>query len=339
MLDSYAPLPTTLGLRRQPALAERFLTPPGFVWGIFPTEGAMLRWGHLAADKPRIECVFVGGFGDFIEKQFETFRDLAARGISVWTMDWRGQGGSTRPKRWPHRPRARRFDRDADELAQFAAAKLQSGLPRVLIAHSMGGAIGLLCLHRHGGLFDAAVLSAPMLGVPIGPTPPVLLRALTGPARLTGLGICHLPGRKRWPYPPPTPEHSRISSDAERCRIRHAWISSNPALRLDQPTYGWLDPALSLIGRIGKRRFLAGITTPILLGSAGRERVVAPAAHHRAARLLPDCTLVELPESKHEPFLERDTIRNAWLDEIERFLERRLNLAGPDYSTLRKGVQ
>lgn len=340
MPDSYAPLPRNFELQRPPPLAERFLTPPGFTWGSFPTaDGAVLRWGHLAAANSRAECVFVGGFGDFIEKQFETFRDLAARGISVWTMDWRGQGGSTRPKRWPHRPRARHFDRDADELVQFAAAKLDGDLPRALIAHSMGGAIALLCLRRHPSLFGAAVLSAPMLGVPIGRTPPVLLRALTGPARLTGLGICHLPGTRRWPYPPPTPERSRISSDAERCRIRHAWISTEPALRLDQPTYGWLDPALSLIARIGKRRFLEKITTPILLGSAGRERVVAPAAHYRAARLLPDCRLVELPDSKHEPFLERDPIRDLWFDEIDRFLTKRLNLAAGGHSTLRTGVQ
>jgi len=341
MPDSYALGRVTGEQRRLPPLAERFLAPPGFVWGTFPTvDGAVLRWGHLAAAAPRAECVLVGGFGDFIEKQFETIRDLAARGLSVWTLDWRGQGGSTRPKRWPNRPRARRFDRDADELAQFAAARPHSGLPRVLIAHSMGGAIALLCLRRHPRLFDVAVLSAPMLGVPIGRTPPTLLRALTGPARLTGFGICRLPGTYRWrPDRPPTPERSRISSDAERCRIRHAWLSTNPALRLDQPTYGWLDPALALIVRIGKRRFLESITTPILLGSAGREHVVAPAAHHRAARLLPDCTLVHLPESKHEPFLERDPIRNEWLDRIDRFLDTRLGPPPADYSTLRRAVQ
>jgi lysophospholipase len=339
MPDSYAPGLNAPSDRRVPPLPERFLAPPGFVWGTFPTaDGAVLRWGHLAASTPRAECAFVGGFGDFIEKQFETIRDLAAQGLSVWMMDWRGQGGSTRPRRLPHRPRARRFDRDADELAQFAAAKLRSELPRVLIAHSMGGAIALLCLHRQPRLFDAAVLSAPMLGVPIGRTPPMLLRALTGPARLSGLGICRLPGTYRYhPDRPPTPERSRISSDAERCRIRHAWITSDPALRLDQPTYGWLDPTLSLIGRIGKRRFLAGITTPILLGTAGREHVVAPAAHYRAARLLPDCTLFELPESKHEPFLERDPIRDAWFARIDRFLTARLGLA--DQLTLRSCVQ
>ena len=92
MPDSYAPALTTFEHRRAPPLAERFLAPPGFVWGSFATaDGAVLRWGHLAADNPRAECVLVGGFGDFIEKQFETIRDLAARGLSVWTLDWPGR--------------------------------------------------------------------------------------------------------------------------------------------------------------------------------------------------------------------------------------------------------
>jgi lysophospholipase len=328
MPDSYASAPIAFEYRRLPPLADRFLPPRGFVWGNFTTtDGASLRWGHLAAENARAECILVGGFGDFIEKQFETIRDLAARGFSVWCLDWRGQGGSTRPKRWPTRPRARRFDRDAEELAQFAANRLTPGRRHVIIAHSMGGAIALLCLHRHPELFDAAVLSAPMLGVPIGRTPPTLVRAVTGPMRLAGFGICRLPGTYRYhPDRPPTPERSRVSSDAERCRVRHAWVSSNPQLWLDQPTYGWLDPALSLIVRIGRRRFLAAIKTPILLGSAERERVVAPAAHYRAARFLPDCTLVQLPESKHEPFMERDAIRDEWLDRIDRFLTERLSL-------------
>src|SRR6266567_2821343 len=110
---------------RPPALPERFLPPPGFVWGSFTAaDGAVLRWGHLPIENARAECVLVGGFGEFVEKQFETVRDLAARGIAVWCFDWRGQGGSIRPERWPARSRARHFNRDAGELAAFTAAKL-----------------------------------------------------------------------------------------------------------------------------------------------------------------------------------------------------------------------
>ena len=54
MPDSYTPGVRALGQRRIPPLAERFLAPPGFVWGSFPTaDGAVLRWGYLAADNPR----------------------------------------------------------------------------------------------------------------------------------------------------------------------------------------------------------------------------------------------------------------------------------------------
>jgi alpha-beta hydrolase superfamily lysophospholipase len=40
--------------------------------------------------------------------------------------------------------------------------------------------------------------------------------------------------------------------------------------------------------------------------------------------LLPDCTLVEFPDSKHEPFLERDMIRDSWFAAIENFFAERL---------------
>src|SRR5947208_6726260 len=165
---------------RHPPLPERFLPPPGFVWGSFArTDRAALRWGHLPLRGPRAECVLVGGFGEFIEKQFETVRDLAARGIAVWCLDWRGQGRSIRPRRLPTRPRARSFDRDAEDLAAFARAKLSGRLPRLLVAHSMGGAIALLCLRRHPGLFAAAVLSSPMLGLRTGRVPVTLIRCIT----------------------------------------------------------------------------------------------------------------------------------------------------------------
>lgn len=326
MLDGLSPVLPAGGSTRPPALPERFLPPPGFVWGSFKTaDGALLRWGHLPVGDARAECVLVGGFGEFIEKQFETVRDLAARGVAVWCLDWRGQGRSSRPRRLPTRPRARNFDRDAGDLAAFATAKLPGHLPRLLVAHSMGGAIALLCLKRHPRLFAAAVLSSPMVGLRTGRVPPTLIRVITRPARAAGLGVCFIPGARKWrPDPPPSPERSRVTTDAERCRLRHAWFIADPALRLDQATYGWVDSALGLVARISKPEFLTAIDTPILLGQAGREIVVSRAAQRRAARLLPDCTLVDLRESKHDPFLERDAIRDSWLACLDRFIADRV---------------
>jgi lysophospholipase len=324
--DSLSPVLPLARPPRHPTLPERFLPPPGFAWGSFSAaDGAVLRWGHLPVRHARAECVLVGGFGEFIEKHFETVRDLAARGIAVWCLDWRGQGGSSRPRRLPSRPRARDFDRDAADLAAFAAAKLPGRLPRLVVAHSMGGAIALLCLKQQPQLFAAAVLSSPMLGLRTGRVPPSLIRCITRPARAAGLDACFIPGAHEWrPDPIPSPKRSRISTDAERCRLRHAWFSAEPDLRVDEATYGWLDSALGLVARISKPEFLAAIDIPILLGRPGRDVVVSRKAQRRAARLLPDCTLVELSGSKHDPFLERDPIRDYWLSCLSRFVAERL---------------
>jgi lysophospholipase len=255
----------------------------------------------------------------------QTIGDLAAHGLSVWFLDWRGQGGSERPRRLPSRPRPRRFNRDAGELALFTRTLPAARRPRLLIGHSMGGAIALLCLRRHPDLFDAAILSAPMLAIRTGGMPPSLVRSITGIARISGLGICFVPGAGAWqPDRVPSPERSRVSNDPERCRLQYAWFLARAALRHDEPTWGWLDAALRLAARIGRKEFLCGIDTPILLASAGLESFVLPESHRRAAQLLPDCTLVEFPDSKHEPFLERDPIRNSWLEAIDRFIADRV---------------
>ena len=67
----------------------------------------------------------------------------------------------------------------------------------------------------------------------------------------SGLGAGYIPGTPRWRNRPPTPVTSRVSSDAERCRLRYSWQQANPALRLGRPTYGWLDAALGLSVRTG----------------------------------------------------------------------------------------
>jgi lysophospholipase len=309
-----------------PALPRRFHEPANFAWGIFTTtEGRTLRWGHLAAVMPRAHCVLVGGFTEFVEKYFETIGDLVGRGLSVWCLDWHGQGGSQRPALLPNRPRARCFDRDAGDLAAFTAAVLPAQGKRVLVAHSMGGAIALLCLRSHPGLFDAAVLSAPMLGLATGAIPATAARFIAGTATLSGLGSLFVPGARQWHSATRrSPVLSRTSSDAERCRVHQAWLEARPDLIVEGPTYGWVDAAFRLAKRIQRGDFLTRIATPILIGSAGIEAFVDRQAHRRAATCLSACTLVELRESKHEPFLEIDAVRDVWLATIDRFLAQHL---------------
>jgi lysophospholipase len=160
-----------------------------------------------------------------------------------------------------------------------------------------------------------------MLGLATGALPAASARFIAGTATLSGLGSLFVPGARQWHSAArDTPALSRTSSDPERCRIHQAWLEARPALKVEGPTYGWVDAAFRLTERIQDADFLARIATPTLIGSAAVDAFVDPQAHRRAAQYMPCCTLVELPHSKHEPFLEADAVRDRWFAAIDSFL-------------------
>ena len=68
--------------------------PDNVVAGTLKTpDGVSLRFARWAPPPGRkgTVCLFQGR-AEFIEKYFETVRDLRARGFAVATLDWRGQG-------------------------------------------------------------------------------------------------------------------------------------------------------------------------------------------------------------------------------------------------------
>ena len=83
------------------------------------------------------------GRAEYIEKYFETVRELRSRGFAVVTFDWRGQGGSGRAladRRKGYVESFRQYDIDLETVMTEVAL---SGSPRPIIglAHSMGGAV------------------------------------------------------------------------------------------------------------------------------------------------------------------------------------------------------
>jgi lysophospholipase len=319
--DSRAMTPSPdLGFAPPPDLPAAFAPPAGMTWGRFAAKGAELRWGHLAAAAaPRANCIIAGGFGEFVEKYYETMGDLARMGFATWCFDWRGQGRSTRPRTRPAVPLRRDFDQDADDLIAFTGSVLPHG-PRFLIAHSMGGGIAMLALSKAPDLFAAAALSSPMLGLHTGafPRPVARLAAAVGAVFRPD---AYAPGKGAWaPDPHLTAETALASHDPQRCKLLEYWYAAHPELRVDGATYGWVKAAFAVTDRVSDPRLLARVATPVLIGAAQEEHFVDPAAAARAAGLLPHGTLLALPGARHELFLERDDYRSLWLAALERFI-------------------
>lgn len=306
---------------------ERFTEPPGWQWGRFTSaQGAAIRFGYLRHDNPRATAVIVTGFREFGEKYFEVVRDLHDRGLEVWQMDWRGQGGSDHYLRDLQKPWYQGYDRDADDLQQFATkiVERRDGIPMFVIAHSMGGHIAIRHLHDYPDTFDFAVLTAPMFRINTGGIPKWVARPLAWGGDIAS-PESYVIGGKAWEYDHDfAVEDSDVSQDPVRYRIGEEYMRLNPMLRLGSATFGWLRNAFRSISIINEHDYLSQIRTPLLLASPRNDQIVLPEAHDAACKAMPACELFPIAGAKHEIWMERDDFRGPWLERFDSFVARQL---------------
>ena len=144
--------------------------PEDVVTGTIKTpDGAELRFARWAPPPNRkgTVCVFQGR-AEFIEKYYETVRDLRARGFAVAMIDWRGQGHSARRLRDPRKGYVRDFADYETDVETFVRSVVMPDCPPPFyaLAHSMGGAVMLRVAYSQKRWFDRIVLSAPMIDLP-----------------------------------------------------------------------------------------------------------------------------------------------------------------------------
>jgi lysophospholipase len=260
-------------------------------------DGLRLRVGHRgpACGPARGTAVILPGRAEFIEKYHETAAELAERGFAVATLDWRGQGGSDRLLDRRHRGHVVRVEEYLADLAGMLAWLERRRLPRpwVMLAHSMGGHVGLRHLHDDPVSFAGAVMSAPMFGIRLRPMPEPLARAICEIALGLGAGQRYAPGQRDF--------------DLARC--------------LFGVTFGWLRASLRSIALTKRPGFVEAITTPVLVCQAGNERIVCNRSITALTRRLPHGRLLAFPEARHELLQEREPIRRRFLDAFSAFAE------------------
>lgn len=284
-------------------------------------DGIRLRlalWGG-AERSARGSVLLFPGRTEHVEKYAETAAALTGAGLSVIGIDWRGQGLSDRlaaPATMGHVARFADYQRDV--AAMVAAAQspaLSTALPRPwhLLAHSMGGAIGLRALHR-GLPVTSAAFSAPMWGIAIPPNKRAAAWVLSTTARALGLGARFAPGEGPVSYAASAAyEGNSLTSDRGRFLALQAQLQAHPEVALGGVSLGWLGAALwetRALSRLPAPRLPAAV----FLGS--EEAIVTPAPIRRLAARWPEAALVELPGGRHELLMETDTLREAVLARV-----------------------
>jgi len=260
------------------------------------------------------------GRTEFLEKYEDVFAELRRRGFRVASLDWRGQGASSRlladPKRG-HIDDFRAFQRDLDALLALVRAALPR--PWTALAHSMGGLILMERLAAAPDSVERAVFCAPLFGIRMDPLGRLAAPTLAAAAVALGFAGRYAPGQGPAPLAGDEPvgnvltsDHARFQRYRERCR-------ANDEKMLGGVTWGWLHAAFAAMRRLAAPGVLEAVTTPALILEAGHERVVDPAAIDAAAARLPRVRRLALPGAEHELMMERDDVRTRVFDAIDRF--------------------
>ena len=277
------------------------------------TDNHQIRVGHWVSDADRGTVLLFPGRTEYIEKYGRAAGEFRARGYATITVDWRGQGLSERML--PARATGH-IDSFADYQKDVAAMLTHArdlGLPRpfYLVAHSMGGAIGLRALIE-GLPVRAAMFSAPMWGIQMSATLRPAAWTMAVLARKLGFDGRMAPGQTVESYVSRmTLETNELTSDPEMFDYMIRQLTEAPDLGLGGPSLRWLYEALTEARRLAR---LTSPRTPCLTFLGGRESIVDP--DRIAARMdrWPGGTLERIDGAKHEVMMEDPETRARVFD-------------------------
>jgi lysophospholipase len=292
--------------------------------------GASLRAARFAAapDVPaRGVCVLLNGQTEFIEKYFETIDELRGRGFAVATMDWRGQGGSTRMTQDSRKSFVGDFseyDEDLDTLMNWVVQPmLTDGKKPVALAHSMGAHNLLRALDRRPGAFQACALSAPMIAISFRGQREFLVRAITGYHMWRGK-------RADWVWGMEARDPHKVSfaiqlvtSDPQRFERTQILLREHPDLRLAGATWGWLAAAIRSMDWLKAPGRPESIATALLVVGAGKDRICVTAQTAAFAHRLPHAQYIKIADAEHEILMERNAIRSTFWAAFDAFMRDR----------------
>jgi lysophospholipase len=276
-------------------------------------DGVRIRvgvWGH---DAPKGTVLLFPGRTEFIEKYGRAAVDLLARGYATLSVDWRGQGLAARLQPNPALGHVADFTDYQQDVAAVMDYVRAQNLPRpyYLLAHSMGGCIGLRSLNE-GLAVKAVCFTAPMWGIKLAaPLRPVAW-ALSGLSVPLGFSNSIAPSQSAKTYVLRAGFRGNdLTSDPEMFAYMQGQCQAHPELSLGGPSLRWLNAALreTLALSQGPAPALPCLT---LLGTA--ESIIdVPRVKQRMATWAGG-ELVLIPGSRHEVMMETPATRKLTFD-------------------------
>ncbi len=285
-------------------------------WAV-TSDGKRIRVGHWPLDGAKGTVLLFPGRTEYIEKYGPTAGDLARRGLATMSIDWRGQGLADRMLDDPLVGHVDAFpDYQKDVAAMMRAARaLHLPRPYFLLAHSMGGCIGLRAVMEGLGV-QAAAFTGPMWGIYVKPHLRVLAATLARVMPRIGRGASLPPGTTTQPYVLAEPfEDNMLTTDRQMFDMMRDQLAAHPELALGGPSYVWLREAFAETAHLAAR---AAPNLPAMTWLGSNERIVALPPIHDRMENWPAGRLEMVEGAEHEVLMEIGAIRTPVLDSLEK---------------------
>lgn len=307
-----------MDLPRAPLFTDVHPGPEGGVahWAV-TSDDKRVRVGHWPLDGARGTVLMFPGRTEYIEKYGVTATEFAKRGLAMIAIDWRGQGLADRMLNDPLVGHVEAFSDYQKDVAAMMRAARTLNLPRpyFLVAHSMGGCIGLRAVMEGLGV-QAAAFTGPMWGIYVKPQLRLLARVLSRVMPQLGKGHMLPPGTKTQAYVLSDPfKDNMLTSNAEMYAMMQDQLTAHPELALGGPSYVWLREAFAEADHLAQR---AAPNLPSVTWLGSNERIVALPRIHERMENWKGGRLEMVPGGEHEVLLEVAPLRKSVFDGMEK---------------------
>jgi lysophospholipase len=277
------------------------------------------RWRPPPGRKGTV-CIFQGR-AEFIEKYFETVRELRSRGFAVAMLDWRGQGLSERTLADPRKGHVGDFSEFELDVEAFMNQVVLPDCPPPIFAigHSMGGTVMMRISRQSNRWFDRIVLSAPMIRL-AGTRGSAISKIAARAMRLAGFGSAYVPGGSDAIIATGAYIGNPATSDPVRHARTKAVLEAAPELGLGSPTVSWLNAAYRAMSEFADPAYPNKVRQPLMLIAAGRDQVVSTAAIEDVAVRLRAGSHLIIAGARHELMMEQDRYRGQFWAAFDAFV-------------------
>lgn len=282
------------------------------------SDGVRVRLGCWKGGTKGTILIFQGRT-EFIEKYGPTIQKFLDRGYCVAAIDWRGHGLSDRLSDRPtmgHTNDFKDYQLDVAELLKFVA---DHRLPNnfTMLAHSMGGAVGLRAVQA-GLKIDQAIFSAPMWDIAVNNFGDQVIK-----------WFCLSLGRYffRQRLVPSTAirngsftqefETNTFTNNLDEFQLREVQLKEHPELEIGGPSISWVTEALDDTKKL-RQKPMPSIPAVCLLGTG--EIIVSQHAIRSVMSRWKMGELVVFPDAKHELLIEEDHVTGRIWDKIDELL-------------------